>query len=360
MNRNLTHVTLATALGLAALIVPPANAADPDGEKAEKHALRIAVSESSKGERTPYLGLMLREETRSPEGGARVAKVIADSPAEKGGLREGDVVVGFGDAVIRGPVSLTKRIRESNVGDKVLVTVLRDGKKVTVTVEIGERRERRVVVEMPGGEEEDILLPDLEKLDLEKRDLSEHMEELQKNLKELHVAPRALGRSGWSVMRAFERPRLGVEMVETTPDLRAFLGGRREAGVLVGRILAGTPAEKAGVRVGDLIVSVDGEPVEDSSDLIEALSDKEGKTLDLELVRDRKTMHLKVAIPEAEKNESGGPLARRAVRPATCAASPRAVDNYLRLGEFSRALRSRLRCGVLRGAGDLGGPGSAA
>jgi membrane-associated protease RseP (regulator of RpoE activity) len=77
----------------------------------------------------------------------------------------------------------------------------------------------------------------------------------------------------------------------------------------VGKILAGKPAERAGVRVGDLIVSVDGASVEDSGDLIEALSDKDGKTVDLEIVRDKKTMHLKVEIQKVEDDEPGGPRA---------------------------------------------------
>jgi hypothetical protein len=156
-------------------------------------------------------------------------------------------------------------------------------------------------------------MPDLDKLRIELHDLDEQKDALETQadaMKRLHVLRRGGGGRGlnWLAVE-YGRPRLGVELVETTPDLREFLGGKRDAGVLVGKILAGKPAERAGVRVGDLVVSLDGESVEDSGDLIEALSEKDGKTVDLEIVRDKKTMHLKIEIPKAEDDEPGGPRA---------------------------------------------------
>ena len=306
-------------LVLAALAAPPANAAETDTPKVQMKVVRLVGENEGPGEKTPYLGVNLSEETETPEGGARIVSVLDDSPAEKAGLKRGDIVVGFGDAVIRGPGGLTKRIHQSKAGDKVPLTFVRDGKKQTLTVEVGERDQRRFVVAVPGGGSEDITIhmPDLEQLDaqrlqmLAEGELERTLAENEKHLRKLELMiPRGEHRQGGAWAFAFaRRPRLGVELVETTPDLREFLGGKKDAGVLVGKILTGMPAEKAGVRVGDLIVSVDGDAVEDSGDLIEALSEKEGKTVDLELVRDRKTMHLKVAIPEMEKDEPAGPRA---------------------------------------------------
>ena len=305
-------------LVLAALAAPPANAADSDTQKIQKKVVVVGQNEGP-GEKTPYLGVNLSEETQNPEGGARIESVLDDSPAEKAGLKRGNIVVGFGDAVIRGPGGLTKRIHQSKAGDKVPLTFVRDGKKQTLTVEVGARDQRRIVVAVPGGGSEDITIhmPDLEQLDAQLQmlkadgELEKTLAENEKHLQKLELMiPRGEHRQGGAWSFAFaRRARLGVELVETTPDLREFLGGKKEAGVLVGKVLTGTPAEKAGVRVGDLILSVDGDAVEDSGDLIDALSEKEGKTVDLELVRDRKTMHLKVAIPELEKDEPGGPRA---------------------------------------------------
>jgi len=105
------------------------------------------------------------------------------------------------------------------------------------------------------------------------------------------------------------KPSLGVQLVETTPELREHLGGTEEAGVLVSKILSGMPAQKAGLLVGDLIVSVDGEPVASSNDLILALRDKVGETFDVEIVRNSRTRTLEVTIPEPETDRPTGPRA---------------------------------------------------
>ncbi len=320
MSWKATLGAVAAGLVLATIAASPASAADQSAPKVDKKVVTVVGKNTGPGEKTPYLGVNLAEETENPEGGARIVSVFEDSPAEKAGLKRGDIIVGFGDAVIHGPVALTKRIHQSKAGDKVQVTVLRDGKKQSFTVEVGERDQRRIVVSVPGGGDEDITIqmPDFEKLDKEmlkaNKELEKSLAENEKNRRKLELmVPRGehtpgIYRFNW----APRRPRLGVELVETTPDLREYLGGKKDSGVLVGKVLADTPAEKAGVKVGDLIVSVDGDAVEDSGELIEALSEKEGKTIDLELVRDRRTMHLKVTIPEAEKDEPTGPRAHAA------------------------------------------------
>ncbi len=243
------YIAVAAVLALAAIPVLAGDAKMPPTDKAEKETVRVVVRNSEKGEKSTYLGVMLREETQNPEGGARVGEVLPDSPAEKAGLREDDIIVAFGDTAVRGPVGLTKRIRESKPGDKVPIEVLRDGKKQTIAVELGERAERHITVSTAERGEEDITipLPEIMDLEIEMRDLREHMPQLRKELRMLKADPRHGGGRGWAVLRGGDnRPRLGVELVDTTPDLREFLGGKREAGVLIGKVLVGTPAEKAG------------------------------------------------------------------------------------------------------------------
>jgi membrane-associated protease RseP (regulator of RpoE activity) len=310
-----TYLALAALAALAVALPGTANAADPAPEKSTMKKTVVYVSEDKPREgKSPYLGVSLGEETESPDGGARIEDVFDDSPAAKAGLREGDVIVQFGATAIHGPMALTKKIHESKAGDKVPVTVLRDGKQETLTVEIGERAERRIVVKVPDFEGEDLIvpMPDLDKLKIELHDLDGQKDVLEKQadaMKRIHVLGRGRGRGLSWFAAEYGKPRLGVELVEATPDLREFLGGKRDAGVLVGKILAGRPAERAGIRVGDLIVSVDGTSVEDSGDLIDTLSEKDGKTVDLEIVRDKRTMHLKVEIPKVEDDEPGGPRA---------------------------------------------------
>jgi membrane-associated protease RseP (regulator of RpoE activity) len=133
----------------------------------------------------------------------------------------------------------------------------------------------------------------------------------------------APGRHGFTFY-GMRKPLLGVEMVDTTPELRESMGGRKDAGVLVGKVLAGSAAEKGGVKVGDLILSVDGTKIADSGELGEAIQKSEGKTVDLELVRDKRTMHVKAVLPKIDEpeDEPTGPRASVWRVPATAPMAP--------------------------------------
>lgn len=60
---------------------------------------------------------------------------------------------------------------------------------------------------------------------------------------------------------------LGVNLTELTPELREHFGVNEEAGVLVSKVEEGSPAEKAGIKVGDIITSVDGKAAKTSWDI---------------------------------------------------------------------------------------------
>jgi S1-C subfamily serine protease len=81
------------------------------------------------------------------------------------------------------------------------------------------------------------------------------------------------------------------------------MGADSREGVLVSKVLKNMPAEDAGVEVGDLIVALDGESIEDAGDLINALKNMEGETFNLGIVRDGRPMELDVFIPERERED---------------------------------------------------------
>src|SRR6266571_3250620 len=65
--------------------------------------------------------------------------------------------------------------------------------------------------------------------------------------------------------KAVKRPWLGVQLQALTPDLAESLGLKRPAGALVANVTPGSPAARAGLKTGDLIVAIDGQPVDDPS-----------------------------------------------------------------------------------------------
>ncbi len=106
---------------------------------------------------------------------------------------------------------------------------------------------------------------------------------------------------------------LGVGLTELTPQLRAHFGVPEDAGVMVGSVEQGSPADKAGLKVGDIITSMDGEDVETSWDLrahVRGL--KDGEQVPLMVWRDGKAQNLSATIAMRERPEMDmAPLLRR-------------------------------------------------
>lgn len=116
-------------------------------------------------------------------------------------------------------------------------------------------------------------------------------------------APRAGAEphAGWRVPmleRFVSHPgRLGVQLQDATPELRAFLRAPEDRGVLVVRVNEGSPAEEAGLRVGDLILSIDGEAVAETHEVVHAvLSAEKDAKLALEVSREGKTRKLEATL----------------------------------------------------------------
>lgn len=91
--------------------------------------------------------------------------------------------------------------------------------------------------------------------------------------------------------------RLGVQLQDMTPELREFLRAPKEHGVLVVRVNEGSPAERAGLRVGDVIVSAGGASVDATHDVVHRVlrAEKDAK-LALEIVRDGKRRSLEATL----------------------------------------------------------------
>ena len=92
---------------------------------------------------------------------------------------------------------------------------------------------------------------------------------------------------------------LGVYIQRLTPEAAENLGITGRRGALVSDVTSGGPAEKAGIRSGDVIVAFNGKEIKDEHDLPQAVATtKPGKTVDLRLLREGKEMTIAVTIAE--------------------------------------------------------------
>ena len=98
-----------------------------------------------------------------------------------------------------------------------------------------------------------------------------------------------------------KRAYLGVSLVDLTDELREHFGAPKDAGLLVSSVEDGSPAEKAGIRVGDIIVGIDGKDVGSSGDLRRGLREKkEGDTVRVEVLRGKARQTLVTSVVERE------------------------------------------------------------
>jgi serine protease Do len=97
---------------------------------------------------------------------------------------------------------------------------------------------------------------------------------------------------------------LGVGIQRVTPDLAKSFGLKEAAGALVSKVFEDTPAARAGLKQGDIILSFDGKKIEDSSELPRVVaSTPVGKEVNIQLFRDGKTISVQAKIAEMEEKK---------------------------------------------------------
>ncbi|MEO7795471.1 MAG: PDZ domain-containing protein, partial [Thermoanaerobaculia bacterium] len=95
---------------------------------------------------------------------------------------------------------------------------------------------------------------------------------------------------------------LGVELVDLTPELRAHFGAPREVGVMLARVEPESPAARAGLEVGDIVVGLGTEPVHDSWGFSGEVSSRQaGEVLVMTVVRDGRERNLEATLERRER-----------------------------------------------------------
>jgi len=90
-------------------------------------------------------------------------------------------------------------------------------------------------------------------------------------------------------------------------ELSRYFGVSEGRALLVARVNPGSPAEKAGIKVGDVVVAVDGRRVETLDALTDEIQNKKkGEKISLEVVRDKKKIKIEVEVAEEQRRNWPG------------------------------------------------------
>jgi serine protease Do len=232
---------------------------------------------------------------QNDNGQTQIGSIDPDSPAELAKLQPGDIVLKIGDRDISSPDVLASEIRKKKPGQDVTLKVERDGKPTDIKVKLGEYAADDALKEMeirfPGffGPDAPMPGPAPKSISPEKAPRPGSPRPL------VPTAPE------WS----FEtRKFIGVYCGELNRELAEHFGVKEGTGLIVSKLTEGGPAEKAKLKVGDVIIMVDGKRVESANDLIDLVQAKEkGTKIKLEILRDKKAMTIEVEVSE---EESGG------------------------------------------------------
>lgn len=251
------------ALGALLVIGATAQAGPYEQDKTDRPR-RIALSASG------FLGVEIDEVTRDVAGrlrlgqerGVLITGVTGDTAAAKAGLQKDDVIIKWNGEPIEGTRELGRHLRETPAGRTVKLGVLRNGSEMEIAVTLGERAA--------------YIRP----------------------LRVTEIAPRAYVARPATAARVQVRQGypLGISLQSMSPQLAEYFGLQNRNGALVTFVHPDSPAARAGIKAGDVILSVGGEAVENPLRVVQALRGKGEGAVEVKVMRDRKERSLTVQL----------------------------------------------------------------
>lgn len=241
-----------------------------------------------------YLGIQTQEISKenfakyglSEVRGVAVEKVVENSPASKAGIQNGDVIIKFNGDEVTGTRKLTRLIGEVAPDHQAKITVLRNGAEREFSVTMGKR-------EMPEFGENGVILqsfPQMSEIPMPRIPRSPNA-----------PLPPMDNDGNVFIFRNGESRQIGVSVSQLTKQLAENFGVSGGNGLLIENVRENSPAAKAGLKAGDVIVEADGKEVKNSLELIRALNAKKEGDVNLTIVRDKNRQTISVT-PETVKS----------------------------------------------------------
>src|SRR5215470_13347422 len=213
------------------------------------------------------------------EHGALIGKVLADSPAAKAGIKENDVVTEINGQRVEGTTQFRRMIREIPAGRTVKLSIWRDGKQQTISATLGKSEERHNTLMKVSPQTFAFRVP---------------------QMPEIPDVPNF----SWNGERFIGKPRLGIDVEDLSGQLGSYFGAPDGEGILVRNVNSDSPAEKGGLKAGDVITTFNGERIRTTGELREKLAGVEaGKNVTLGVLRNKSNVTVTVEIPAPAPKE---------------------------------------------------------
>jgi serine protease Do len=233
------------------------------------------------------------DSAKGSNAGVLIAEVTTDSPAERAGIKKGDVIVEFDGERVRSVRQFTRLVQETPPGRRVSAALTRDGQRTTVTVEPREGNAIRLLADLDGvramgGFDRDFLEG------FPAPPVPPPAPAAPSTPAEPGMPPPPPSAPIPDIQSFFYRSGigLGITITSLSDQLADYFGAKR--GVLVSAVQDGSAAQKAGFKAGDVVTALNGTPVSQPAELSRATQRlRDGDDFTADVVRDKKTVTLK-------------------------------------------------------------------
>ena len=157
--------------------------------------------------------------------GAMISETFKNHPADRAGLKAGDIVTEINGKKVKDTHELLLMIAAFHVGDKINVKVLRDGRELSFTVVVSERKDQPEIVATKG-----------------------------------------------------KKDNYGIGVQDITPEIARYLGIPRKVGVIVAKVEEGSPADEVGIQPQDVILQVNKVKITSVKEYNQEMARKQAKS----------------------------------------------------------------------------------
>jgi serine protease Do len=244
-----------------------------------------------------FLGVTIRDVNKDDVGplrlgderGVVVRRVEPDGPAEKAGLKEKDVILKFHGESVTSATQFARLVRETPPGRNVPLEISRDGAPQTLKATVGTGGPR-VLGEWVGPHP-----PEMPRLPPLKGIMD-------------HPLMRFFGSDEKPAWLNTSPRKLGIRFEEISGQLAKYFRLTEDQGLLVTSVDEEGPAAKAGLKAGDVLLKIGGDPIRTGEELYQTVEHLEaGQTANATAMRDGRTIDLKIVVGGERERRLPGP-----------------------------------------------------